>query len=290
MSEGPQQLLILTGMSGAGKSTALRMFEDLGYYCIDNLPPTLIGTFLSLYEQTDKHNTGVAVVCDLRSGDLFARLRDELALLRSNGLQPEVLYFDCDHDVLVSRFETARRIPPLGMGMRLVDALAQERSLLAPARELATQVIDTTELKVGQLRDRILQLYAPGKSAGKVTLTLLSFGFKYGLPADADFVFDTRFLPNPFYVEKLSAQSGNDAEVRQYVMDSPVAQEYLATLRHLLSTAIPHYTEVHKLYAVAALGCTGGRHRSVTLVNLLAEQLSAEGIRCVVQHRDIDRS
>jgi UPF0042 nucleotide-binding protein len=289
VSEGALQLLILTGMSGAGKSTALRMFEDLGYYCIDNLPPTLITTFLSLYEQTDKHNTGVAVVCDLRSGDLFARLREEIGQLRALGYQPEVVYFDCEHDVLVSRFETASRMPPLGKGMRLVDALDQERELLAPARELATQVIDTTELKVGQLRDRVMGLYAPGDKAGRITLTLLSFGFKYGLPADADFVFDTRFLPNPFYVQELTAQTGNDPQVREYVLASGVAEEYLQAVQQVIQTALAHYDDVHKLYAVAAIGCTGGRHRSVTLVNLLAERMREAGTRCVVQHRDIDR-
>lgn len=289
VSESTTQVLILTGMSGAGKSTALRMFEDLGFFCIDNLPPTIIDTFLSLYEQTDKHNSGVAVVCDLRSGDLFVRLREAIEVLRGKGYQPEVLYFDCEHDELVSRFEAARRVPPLGIAMRLEEALSRERELLAPARELATQVIDTSGFKVGQLRDRIMALYAPGEAGSRVTLTLLSFGYTYGLPADADFIFDTRFLPNPFYVQGLTAQTGNDPEVRQYVMASPVAQAYLDAVYQVLQTALPHYSEVHKLYTVAALGCTGGRHRSVTLVNQLAERLRQEGVRVVVQHRDIER-
>jgi UPF0042 nucleotide-binding protein len=160
---------------------------------------------------------------------------------------------------------------------------------MGPAKELATKVIDTTELKVGQLRDRIMGLFAPSEASNRVTLTLLSFGYKFGLPADADFVFDSRFLPNPYYVEGLGTLTGNDAEVRKYVLASPVAQEFLAAVLSVLQSALPHYTDVHKLYAVAALGCTGGKHRSVALVNELSARLDALGFRCMVQHRDVER-
>jgi UPF0042 nucleotide-binding protein len=281
------RLVILTGMSGAGKSTALRTFEDLGYYCIDNLPPTLIETFLQLYSQAAGSQRGITIVCDVRSGELFSHLREAIGLLADKGHNPEVIFFDCADDVLISRYSEARRNPPLGLGMRLEEAVRMERELLEPLRDVATVSIDTSDLSAKLLRERILGLYGTLEGDDKVSVTVLSFGFKYGLPTDADFVFDTRFLPNPFYVESLRPQTGNDAAVARYVMEQPLALDYLAQIHRLLQFALPHYTDVHKHYAVVALGCTGGRHRSVALANELTRRMQDDGLRCIVQHRDI---
>lgn len=288
MSESNVPLVILTGMSGAGKSTALRSFEDLGFYCIDNLPPSLIETFIQLYRQASKTLRGIAIVCDVRSGELFGHLAEVVQKLAGT-YSPQLIYFDCEHDVLVSRFNEARRQPPLGSGMRVEEALNLERELLEPLKVLATQVIDTTSMSARQLRERVLGLFEAGSVEATFSLTVLSFGFKYGLPMDADFVFDARFLPNPFYVDSLRPLTGSDAAVREYVMANPLAMEYVKAVHALLQFTLPHYSDVHKHFAVVALGCTGGRHRSVVLANVLAESLRASGARCITQHRDIER-
>jgi UPF0042 nucleotide-binding protein len=277
-------------MSGAGKSTALRTFEDLGYFCIDNLPPELIETFMQLQQRAGESGGGIAVVCDVRSGEMFGHLRDAIILLEQHHYSPEVLFFDCAENVLVKRFNESRRVPPLGVGLRTLDAVRLERSITEPVRDIATHIIDTTDLSATKLKERILKLYGQETQRGMLQVTLLSFGFKYGIPPDADFVFDTRFLPNPFYVDELRPQTGNDAAVRDHVLANPLAVEYIDRIEAALDAALPHYSEVHKLFAVVAIGCTGGRHRSVTLANALAERLERKGGRCLVQHRDVDRA
>jgi RNase adapter protein RapZ len=283
------RLVILTGMSGAGKSTALRTFEDLGYYCLDNLPPTLIEPFIQLYRQAVPHSGGVAVVCDVRSGSMFAHFRDAIRMLTEKGHGPEIIFFDCEDDRLVARFTEARRSHPLGLALRIEDAVHLEREQITPLKELASQVIDTTDLSVQQLRQRILGLYTAGELQSRLSVTVLSFGFKFGLPADADFLFDTRFLPNPFYVEDLREHTGNDPLVANYVLSSPGALEFLEHAVSLLMHVLPRYADVHKLYATIAVGCTGGKHRSVVIANELDKLIRCAGIRCLVQHRDIDR-
>lgn len=289
MSVLATRLVILTGMSGAGKSTALRTFEDLGYYCLDNLPPTLIETFIQLYRQAVPHATGVAVVCDVRSGAMFASFREAVAALKDKGYSPEIIYFDCSDDRLVSRFTEARRNHPIGLGLRTEDAVLTERSQIGPLKELTAHVIDTTDLTVQQLRQRILGLYTAGEISSRLSVTVLSFGFKYGLPADADFVLDTRFLPNPFYMEELRDMTGMDPAVAAYVLGSPGAQEFIGHAVELLTHTLPRYTDVQKLYAIVAIGCTGGKHRSVAIANELDKLICKGEIRCMVQHRDIDR-
>jgi RNase adapter protein RapZ len=277
-------------MSGAGKSTALRTFEDLGYYCLDNLPPTLIETFIQLYRQAVPHAVGVAVVCDVRSGAMFASFNSAVATLKEKGYNPEIIYFDCDDDRLVSRFTEARRGHPLGLGMRIEDAVRTEHQQLEPLKELTTHIINTTDLTVQQLRQRILGLYTAGDVSSRLSVTVLSFGFKYGLPADADFVLDTRFLPNPFYMDELRDMTGMDPMVAAYVLGSPGADDFIQHAVALLIHALPRYTDVQKLYAIVAIGCTGGRHRSVAIANELDKRICEAKIRCMVQHRDIDRA
>jgi UPF0042 nucleotide-binding protein len=287
-AEAAAPLFVLTGMSGAGKSTALRTFEDQGFFCIDNLPPTLIETFLSLYRESRSDGRGVAVVCDVRSGELFSHLRDAIGNLHRHGLDPQVLYFDCDDEVLVARFAGARRQPPLGAELLPLAAVQLERELLEPLKDLATHAIDTTELSSSQLRERISGLLGLGTDDG-VRLTILTFGYKHGVPPDADFVFDTRFLPNPFYDEALRPLTGKDKAVRTFIFNHALAADYVAQLERTLAIALEHYSEVGKHYGVVALGCTGGRHRSVCLAEELAQRLAARGIATTVQHRDVDR-
>jgi UPF0042 nucleotide-binding protein len=289
MSELEGRLVIITGMSGAGKSSALRCFEDLGYCCIDNIPPTLIPTFLQLYNQTPQSISNIAIVCDVRSGELFGSFKDVMEQLRHDNLDYQVLFLDCDDDELIRRFKEARRLPPLALGLRLEEAVMLERQRLEAVKELATITIDTSNLEPEHLRNRLLGMFAGERSAHKLTVNLLSFGFKFGVPQDADFVFDTRFLNNPFYEEHLKDLSGDDEPVREYVMNSSGAREYFDAILTILTQAVPAYRDVHKFSTVIAVGCTGGRHRSVTYVNLLGDRLRADGYRVSVQHRDLGR-
>jgi UPF0042 nucleotide-binding protein len=279
---------VLTGMSGAGKSTALRTFEDHNYFCIDNLPPTLIETFLHLYRQGHAGTRGVAVVCDVRSGELFTHLRDAINQLERAGLEPQVLFFDCDDEVLLTRFAAARRQPPLGLELRPLDAVQLERALLEPLKDLASHTIDTTDLTSAQLRERVRALLGDG-GADEMHVTILTFGYKHGVPSDADFVFDTRFLPNPFYIDSLKELTGMDKDVRDYLFQHPLAEEYLSRIESTLATALEHYADVGKSYGVVAMGCTGGKHRSVCLAEELAARLRQQGIPATVQHRDVER-
>jgi UPF0042 nucleotide-binding protein len=280
-------LVILTGMSGAGKSTALRCFEDLGYFCIDNLPPGLISTFLKLYDQTPHSAPGVAVVSDIRSGELFEDFAGTIAQLRAEGVEYELILIDCDEDELIRRYKTTRRTPPLGGQLRLEDALAAERKRLAPVKELATLRIDTSQLSPEQLRQRVLGIFSGDGDGGGLSVTLLSFGFKHGAPADADFVIDARWLPNPFYVDGLRELTGNDEEVFDFVMRDPSAAQFTDKVAEALLLAFERYPEVAKYSALVAVGCTGGHHRSVSLVNYLESLLRKAGVRVAIQHRDI---
>ena len=282
------RLIIITGMSGAGKSTALRCFEDLGFCCIDNLPPSLITTFLQLYSQVPQSND-IVIVCDVRSGELFSGFREAVDQLSEQGLDPEVVFLDCEDEQLVARFKEKRRMPPMSAGQRLEDAVARERRLMDPVKERATTVIDTSHYSPAQLTDRLLGMYSRLEGGPAMQVTVLSFGFKYGMPADADFTFDSRFLPNPFYEEELRNLTGNDREVRDFVLACEAAPVYVDQVLSLLGTALPNYRKVHKHTAVVAFGCTGGKHRSVTLANVTGERLAAQGYRVVTQHRDVEK-
>lgn len=283
------RLVIITGMSGAGKSSALRCFEDLGYCCIDNLPPSLIETFIQLYRQTPGAAVDIAIVCDVRSGELFSHFSKAIESLTAKEQQFDVLFLDSEDDVLVNRFKAARRVPPLGIGLRLEEAIMLERQRLDPFRGLATHTIDTSSLSPEQLRNRILGLYAERQGSSRLAITILSFGFKYGIPADADFIFDTRFLRNPFYVEELRQLTGQQQNVQDYVLDSTGAKDYLESLKTLLGDFLKHYPTVNKFSAVIAIGCTGGKHRSVAFAELITKHLQSLGMNTTCQHRDVDR-
>lgn len=283
------RLVIITGMSGAGKTAALRCFEDLGYCCLDNLPPSLIETFVQLYRQTPQAAGSIAIVCDVRSGELFSSFREAIGQLASGGLSPEVVFLDCEDDVLITRFKETRRVPPLAAGIRLKDAVVAERERLDPLKELAAVVIDTSSLNPRQLTDRLLGIYGGGPGGPQLTVTILSFGYKFGMPADADFILDVRFLPNPHYEDRLRPLTGADAAVREFVLLQDGAIEYIESALSALTIALPRYASVHKFSSIVAFGCTGGKHRSVAVAIAAAERLIALGYHVVVQHRDVDR-
>ncbi|MCB1220086.1 MAG: RNase adapter RapZ [Planctomycetales bacterium] len=289
MDEAKARLVIVTGMSGAGKSTALRCFEDLGYFCLDNIPPRLIEMLLLLSEQAQAGLQGIAIVCDVRSGTMFDDVSEVVEKLSADDRPLDIIYIDCDDDVLVNRFKEARRVPPLGAESGIEKAIAMERQKLDALKQLATVTIDTSSLSPSQLRNRVLAMYSEDSEGKRFIVTLISFGFKYGVPPDADFVFDTRIIPNPFYVAGLRNLTGNDKPVFEYVMQHDQAVQLAGQIKEMMEHVIPRYPDVHKYNLVVAIGCTGGKHRSVSIVNHLAENLKGDGRRISIQHRDMEK-
>lgn len=288
MSETPEstELLLVTGMSGAGKTATSATLDDLGWFVVDNLPPSLIMQLLDvLGERAERRR--VAVVADVRGGVFFEELRDVLGMLADRGGRPHVLFLEAGDEALVRRFESARRPHPLQGAGRVVEAIKEERTLLAGLRGDADLVIDTSELNVHELAARIRTAFA-GDEPGLRTI-IVSFGYKYGLPVDADIVADMRFLPNPHWVPELKAQTGRDADVRDYVFDSTGAVEFLDRYAELLSSVFHGYLHEGKRFVTIGLGCTGGKHRSVAMSEALAGRLRAQHIESLVVHRDLGR-
>ncbi len=277
------RIVLVTGLSGAGKSTALRALEDLDYFCVDNLPLPMMPKFIELISghKYDK----VALVVDAREGPFLTSYRAACAELRDKGHPVEVLFLDAADDLLVRRFSETRRRHPLA-GDDLRAGIVKERQLLQPLREDAEAIVDTGNLNVHQLKGIIQERY--GKSGGALSVTLLSFGFKHGLPAEADVVLDVRFLPNPYFVEGLSAQTGLQKDVAHFVLDSEDAREYLVKTAEFLIFSLPRFHREGKAYLTIAVGCTGGRHRSVAVVEELGKRLGAKW-PITVRHRDIER-
>ena len=282
------ELLIVTGASGSGKSRAVDALEDLGFYCVDNMPPNLLPTFAQLILQSQGKLSRVALVIDVRSSRWFDSLTDSLEQFEAQGLTYKILYLECDDRVLALRFKETRRQHPLaGAGDTPLDqALAAERQLLRPLRSRADYLIDTSQLSPAQLRERVVALFGESEHSGLV-VHCSSFGFKYGLPSEADLVFDVRCLPNPFYVDALRHKTGLDADVRAYVLESDRSQGFLQRLYALLDYMLPLYQQEGKSQLVIAVGCTGGKHRSVTMAEMVSRHLSSAGYRVTVNHRDI---
>jgi UPF0042 nucleotide-binding protein len=278
------KLVVVTGVSGAGKSTGLRTLEDLGYYCADNLPMPLLPKFIELLAAREEV-TRAALVVDARSGDFLDDTAQVLSSLRAGGHTIEVLFLDAPDDVLIRRFSETRRRHPLA-GADIRGGLQAERNRLSTLRQEATTVIDTGDLTVHGLRGMVLERY--GRAEGNLAVSLLSFGFKYGLPAEADIVLDVRFLPNPFFVEALSPLSGEDEPVRRFVLENPETQLFLSKADELLTLCIAAFEREGKSYATVAVGCTGGRHRSVVVAGELARRLGNLS-NVTVRHRDIQR-
>jgi RNase adapter protein RapZ len=285
----PLRLVIITGLSGAGKSYAIKCLEDLGYFCVDNLPTTLIPTFSELCLQSQREIRKIALGVDVREGEYLAHLRGILQELRARGHTPEVLFLEATDEVLVRRYhETRRRHPMAGEGS-VLDGIQAERRALAHLREDADRIIDTSGLTVHQLKQRLVELYGTESRRDALTVSLVSFGFKHGIPYDADLVFDVRFLPNPHFVDRLRALDGRDAQVAEYVFGQAESREFMTRLQDLVQFLLPLYQREGKAYVTVAVGCTGGRHRSVVLVEALREDLERRGFAPIVRHRDLGR-
>ena len=285
------KFVILTGMSGAGKSTAIKMMEDIGFYCVDNLPIPLLEKFVELCGlQQNTELQKVAVGIDIRSGQALGELRDVLNKIRDSGVGYEILYLDAEDSVLVKRYKETRRNHPLAGGERVDKGIAEERKRLAFLKKRADYIIDTSRLLTRELKAEIDKIFVQNQDYKNLFITVLSFGFKYGIPADSDLVFDVRFLPNPYYVEGLRAKTGNDKEIQEYVLQFPEAHEFLDRLDGMLKFLITNYIAEGKNQLVISVGCTGGKHRSVTLANALYRSLSERkeyGLK--IEHRDIGK-
>jgi len=280
------ELLIVTGMSGAGRSTAANALEDQGWYVIDNLPPQLLGPINDLFSLSSVPLPRVAVVIDVRGGEFFAELQTQLQQLRARDLKVQMLFLEASDAALVKRFESVRRPHPLQADGTVVDGIGAERSLMIPLRESADLIIDTSDLNVHQLTSQVAETF--GVEAARLRLNLISFGYKYGTPADADMVVDARFIANPHWSEKLRPKTGNDAEVVDYVMQQPGVTDFLKNYLAALVPVLEGFARENKRFVTIAVGCTGGKHRSVAIANYLAEQL-ADAARVVVRHRDLGR-
>ena len=285
------RLVIVTGISGAGKVTALKIFEDNGYYCVDNLPIDLIESFSDiLFGQTNEKNK-VAIGVDIRSGKNLEKMSEVLKNMKAKEQNYEILFLDCNNNTLIKRFKETRRSHPMGDRDSVENEINEERAKLEFLREQADYIIDTSNLLVKELRGEIEKIFVLNRDYRNLFVTIMSFGFKHGVPADCDLVFDVRFLPNPYYVPELKHKTGNQKEVQDYVLNSPVSHEFLDKLVDMIKFLIPNYIEEGKNQLVIGIGCTGGHHRSVTIANELYNQLNSSdasyGIR--LSHRDIDR-
>ncbi|MGL5642445.1 MAG: RNase adapter RapZ [Paraclostridium sp.] len=280
------RFIIVTGLSGSGKSEAMKSLEDIGYYCIDNLPPTLITKFAELCYQGNSNIDKVALGIDIRGREFFKTLHESLSYLEKENYKYEVLFLDCADDILVKRYKMTRRNHPLAKSMQITEGIKEEREILQTLRDKADSIIDTSNMKPRDLKEEVSKLYLEGEANPKLTISIVSFGFKHGIPIDADLVFDVRFLPNPYYLEDLRPKTGEDQEVRDYVMDSDVSREFFAKLEDMIDFLIPNYIKEGKSHLVIAIGCTGGRHRSVTISNLIYDDLIKKGYRAVKKHRD----
>ena len=284
---GRGELVVVTGMTGAGRSTAAKELEDLGYYVVDNLPPSLLREVVRLVDESRGTVQPIAVVVDVRSGSFFQTLQANLAQ-GATGRHATLVFLEATDDVLVRRQEAARRPHPLQAGGRLIDGLVRERQVLADLRSDADLVIDTTRLNVHQLTDRIAEAFGTPDTV-RLKVTVISFGFKYGIPVDADFVADMRFLPNPHWIPELRARTGRDAAVADYVMQQPGAAEFLDAYVPVLEGVAGGYLQEGKRFMTIAIGCTGGKHRSVAMTEEISRRLSKAGYETRATHRDLGR-
>lgn len=281
-------VVVVTGLSGAGRSTALRVLEDLGFFCVDNLPPALAPALVdTLSEDASLDRLGLGI--DVRTGDFLEGAAVVLEDLARAGHVVEIVFLDCADEILVRRFSETRRPHKLAPGGDLWQAIKNERTRLAPLRALSSQVFDTTRSSVHDLKRDVVAYVQRGAAGGRMVTRVISFGFKYGLPTDADLVFDLRHLPNPYFVPDLRPLSGSDPAVADYVMSAPATQEIYDDIRNLLGHALPRYEQEGKAYLTVAIGCTGGRHRSVATAERLAKELHEEGRHVVLAHRDVAR-
>ena len=284
------EFLIITGLSGAGKSRAADVLEDLDYYCVDNMPVALIPRFAEFCAATRGRYEKVALVTDVREKENFGELLSTIETLRGSEITCRILYMDADVPVLIRRYKESRRPHPLaGRGVSVEEAVRKEMALLAPVKEQADFVVNTSRLTLGQLQSKLYGLLCGEEEKRGIDVTVLSFGYKHGLPAEADLVFDARFLPNPFYVDELREKSGLDLPVKEYVFSFQQTRTFMEQLEAMLEFLLPLYVEEGKLSLTVAIGCTGGRHRSVAIAAALNDHFLAKGISSVNVNRDIDK-
>ncbi len=283
----PARFVILTGLSGGGKTQALRFLEDQGFFCVDNLPATLLPTFAQLINSAESPHPRVAVCVDARAEIELAKLPEHLRQITALGFRPQLVFLDADDATLHKRYSESRRPHPASPAGSIEEGIAHEREILGPVRERADVVIDTSNLNPGELRNHIAALALHGEPQKEMRVSLLTFGYKHGLPKEADLVIDVRFLPNPHYDEALRPRDGRDAEVRSFVLDNEDAQAFLYRLTQLLEFLVPRYAAEPKSYLTLAIGCTGGRHRSVAIAEELAIFLTSLGYPVTIKHRDV---
>ena len=284
------EFLIITGLSGAGKSRAADVLEDLDYYCVDNMPVALIPRFAEFCAATKGRYEKVALVTDVREKDGFGELLSTLDELRQSEITCRILYMDADVPTLIRRYKESRRPHPLAVpGGTVEDAIRRETALLAPVKERADFVVNTKGLTLGRLQNRLFELLCGGEKKRAIDVTVMSFGYKHGLPTEADLVFDARFLPNPFYVDELREKSGLDLPVKEYVFSFQQTRTFMEKLEEMLEFLLPLYIEEGKLSLTVAIGCTGGRHRSVAIATALNDHFIAKGIPSINVNRDIDK-
>jgi RNase adapter protein RapZ len=281
------RLVVITGLSGSGKSTALKAFEDIGFFCIDNLPAILLPRFLELQDQISREVIKIALVMDLRGKDFLTKFPKIFQETKRKGYRIEVLFLEADEEVLIRRFSQTRRHHPLGDHRMLSSTIRLERKKMAPIKRLATFCLETSQLNVHQLREEILRLFSKVARPVKMTMNLISFGYKYGLPQEADIVMDVRFLPNPFFVPELKELDGNQKPVIDYIMKWKETKVFIKDFFTLISFLIPQYQKEGKSHLTIAVGCTGGKHRSVTIINMLSEFLKKQKLLINIRHRDI---
>ncbi len=283
-------LIIISGMSGAGKTEALRVFEDLGYYCIDNLPPQMISALVDLVDLQENKSKKLCVVCDVRSKDFFAQFASEVAQLKNNGINYRILFLDATDQALRNRYSALRRRHPLAKnGMSVSEAIAKERRLLGEIKEYAHIILDTSSLRRQALREAILDNFSQIDPRGTLSVQVFSFGFKYGNPREADLVMDVRFLPNPYYISELKELTGFDDLVKQYVLQQSQTHEFIDKWFSLLDTLMPGYVDEGKQHLSIGIGCTGGQHRSVVLAQETAEYLRSKDYNVHCSHRDVNK-
>ncbi len=283
------RFVIVTGMSGAGKSTVLKFFEDMNFFCVDNLPPALIPKFAELCFEQDGEIDKVAMGIDIRGGKLFTDLFKTLSSLKEGGYDFEILFLDASDTTLIKRYKETRRTHPLSKGGSIEEGIQKEREILQEVKKNATYIIDTSNILVRELKEQINHIFIDNKKFESLIITVGSFGFKYGIPIDSDLVFDVRFLPNPFYIQELKELTGNDAPVYDYVMSFEESNIFLDKLTDMIKFLIPQYIKEGKNQLVISIGCTGGKHRSVTLANALYKNLKEDGHSIILKHSDIEK-
>lgn len=283
------RFVIITGLSGAGKSSAVKYLEDMGYFCVDNLPPSLIPKFAEVCTQSDGKMDKIALVIDIRGGELFKDLIPALKELKESGISYEILFLEASDKVLIKRYKESRRMHPLAPEGRLLRGIFEERSILEDIKIKADHIIDTSNLTPRQLKEEIFGIFVEGKTFEGMIINVMSFGFKYGLPIDCDLVFDVRFIPNPYYIDSMRELTGKHEKVKDYVLNAPETKEFISRLSDMLEFLIPNYIKEGKSQLVIGIGCTGGKHRSVAIADAIFNILVEKMHRAVIDHRDIDK-